>query len=117
MKQGYGDRPYERVGKETQGGKWLRSSWHGVLESKDLKAGQPRELKLLGEELVIYRDSRGQPRVLEGRCAHRRAKLSIGKVDGDCIRCAYHGWLYDGAGQCVEQPNEEGERGSLNKLS
>jgi 5,5'-dehydrodivanillate O-demethylase len=63
-------------------------------------------VKVLGEELVLYRAADGTPVLMELRCAHRRVALDYGRVEGDCIRCPYHGWLYDRAGQCVEQPAE-----------
>jgi len=61
----------------------------------------------MNEEFTLYRGEGGKPHVVEFRCAHRGAQLSAGWVEEDCIRCMYHGWKYDGAGNCVEQPAEE----------
>src|SRR4029453_2584574 len=59
------------------------------------------------QDFTIYRGEDGTAHVVAPRCAHRGTQLSTGWVEGDCIRCFYHGWKYDGAGQCVEQPAED----------
>jgi len=64
-------------------------------------------LRILGEELTLYRGESGEPHILAFRCAHRGTQLSTGWVEGDCVRCFYHGWKYDANGQCVEQPAED----------
>src|SRR5262249_29565161 len=64
-------------------------------------------IRIMGEDFTLYRGEGGQARVVANRCAHRGTQLSTGWVEGDCIRCFYHGWKYDGAGQCVEQPAED----------
>ena len=97
---------YEHTGPSTLAGRLLRRSWHPVFVSEDLKPAQAVPLKVLHEELTLYRGEDGVAHVVEGRCAHRGVVLSIGKVEGDCIRCRYHGWKYDPSGQCVEQPAE-----------
>ena len=61
----------------------------------------------MGEDFTLYRGEGGTPHVVAFRCAHRGTQLSTGWVEGDCIRCFYHGWKYDAAGQCVEQPAED----------
>jgi nitrite reductase/ring-hydroxylating ferredoxin subunit len=61
----------------------------------------------MGEEFTLYRGEGGMVNLLAHRCAHRGTQLSVGRVEGDCIRCFYHGWKYDGSGQCIEQPAEE----------
>jgi 5,5'-dehydrodivanillate O-demethylase oxygenase subunit len=97
-----------RVGPGTPMGNLLRRYWWpvGFAEQTTTK---PQRLKLLGEELVLYRGEDGQPALMELRCAHRNVALDYGRVEGDCIRCPYHGWLYDPTGQCVEQPAEPAE--------
>jgi 5,5'-dehydrodivanillate O-demethylase len=67
---------------------------------------KPKRIKVLGEELVLYRGESGAPVVMQLRCAHRSLALDYGRVEGDCLRCPYHGWLYDKNGQCLEQPAE-----------
>jgi 5,5'-dehydrodivanillate O-demethylase oxygenase subunit len=62
---------------------------------------------LMSEDFTLYRGESGKPYVMDFRCAHRQTQLSAGWVEADCIRCFYHGWKYDGAGQCVEIPGEE----------
>ncbi len=94
-----------RVGPGTPMGELLRRYWWPVGFS-ELTTTKPQRLKLLGEELVLYRAEDGQPALVELRCAHRNVALDYGRVEGACIRCPYHGWLYDPTGQCVEQPAE-----------
>ena len=60
----------------------------------------------MSEEFTLYRGASDATYVVGFRCAHRGTQLSLGWVEGDCIRCFYHGWKYDGTGQCVEQPAE-----------
>ena len=97
---------YEHTGPSTPAGRFLRRFWHPVFVSEDLKPGYTMPLKVLGEELTLYRNEDGLARVIEGRCAHRGLLLSVGRVEGDCVRCRYHGWKFDSSGQCVEQPAE-----------
>jgi 5,5'-dehydrodivanillate O-demethylase len=61
----------------------------------------------MSEDFTLYRGEGGTPRLVGARCAHRGTQLSTGWVEGDSVRCRYHGWRYDGSGQCVEQPGEE----------
>ena len=61
---------------------------------------------MLGEELVLYRGESGTPVLMQLRCAHRSLALDYGRVEGDNLRCPYHGWLYDKTGQCLAQPAE-----------
>jgi 5,5'-dehydrodivanillate O-demethylase oxygenase subunit len=61
----------------------------------------------MGEDFTLYRGESGKSYVVDFRCAHRQTQLSVGWVEEDCIRCFYHGWKYDGSGQCVEIPGEE----------
>jgi 5,5'-dehydrodivanillate O-demethylase len=61
----------------------------------------------MGEEFALYRGESGNAHLIAAHCAHRGTHLSVGWVEGDCLRCAYHGWVYDGSGQCIEQPAED----------
>jgi 5,5'-dehydrodivanillate O-demethylase len=97
-----------RIGPGTPMGEVMRRYWWPVACS-DALASKPQRIKLLGEELVLYRTADGPPAVLELRCAHRNVALDYGRVENDCLRCPYHGWLYDPTGQCVEQPAEPEE--------
>ena len=64
----------------------------------------------------VYRGAGGKPVLMEGRCAHRSLALDYGRVEGDCLRCPYHGWLYDSSGQCLEQPAEPEGSGFKDKV-
>ncbi len=94
------------VGKGTPMGELLRRYWHPVGLSADFKTEKIKKIKILGEELVLYRDKSGNFGLLDKRCAHRGASLEHGIIDCVGIRCAYHGWQYDAAGQCIDRPNE-----------
>ena len=95
-----------RTGPKTLAGKYLRMFWQPVFCSHELAAGHAVPIRILGEDLTLYRGESGTPHVIGFRCAHRKTQLSIGWIEGDCLRCFYHGWKYDGSGQCVEQPAE-----------
>src|SRR5262249_35249132 len=97
----------ERVGPGTLAGRYLRRFWHPVYRARDLPAGRAKPITILGEQFTLYRGEDGIPHVVDFRCAHRGAQLSIGWVEGDCIRCRSPGWRYAGAGQCVEVPGED----------
>jgi 5,5'-dehydrodivanillate O-demethylase len=97
----------EAVGPGTPTGGYLRLFWHPVMRSADLPSGRAKPLEILGEKFTIYRGESGAPHVTAFRCAHRGTQLSLGWVEGDTLRCRYHGWRFDGGGQCVEQPNED----------
>src|SRR3972149_501238 len=66
-----------------------------------------KEVTIMGEELVVYRDRSGTLGIVDKYCAHRRASLAYGVVEDDGIRCQYHGWKFDATGRCVEQPFED----------
>jgi phenylpropionate dioxygenase-like ring-hydroxylating dioxygenase large terminal subunit len=73
----------------------LLDHWHPVLLSKNLKRNAVAGARLAGQNLVVYRDSKGQLAALEDICPHRRMKLSLGKVHHDKLQCVYHGWTFD----------------------
>ena len=93
------------TGAGTPAGELLRRYWHPVARSEEATA-RPREVRLLGEDLVLYRDHSGIPGLLEPRCCHRGTTLYFGRVEDDGIRCPYHGWLFDAEGTCLDQPCE-----------
>jgi 5,5'-dehydrodivanillate O-demethylase len=97
---------YAHTGPGTLGGQLLRSFWQPVALSSALEPGRALPIKVMGEEFTLYRGDSGTLHVVAGRCAHRNTQLSLGWVEGDCIRCFYHGWKYDETGQCVEQAVE-----------
>jgi 5,5'-dehydrodivanillate O-demethylase oxygenase subunit len=96
---------FTRIGPGTPMGDLLRRYWHPV-GCTETVTRKPQRVKVLGEELVLYRGASGQPALMQLRCAHRSLALDYGRVEGDCLRCPYHGWLYDSSGQCLEQPAE-----------
>lgn len=99
-----------KVGPGTPMGNLMRRYWHPV-GCSSLVTSKPKRVKVLGEELVLYRGASGKPVLMELRCAHRNVALDYGRVEGDSIRCPYHGWLYDQAGQCTAMPAEpEGDK-------
>jgi 5,5'-dehydrodivanillate O-demethylase len=99
-------RDYAHTGPGTLAGRYLRLFWQPVLKAADLPSGRARPLRVLGEDFTLYRGEGGAPHVVAFRCAHRGTQLSTGWVEGDNLRCFYHGWLYDGDGQCLEQSAE-----------
>ena len=97
---------FEHTGPGQPAGHLLRQCWQPVYLAEDLPPGRAVPLKILHEELTLYRGEDGVAHVIAGRCAHRGVLLSVGIVEGDCVRCRYHGWQYDQSGQCVDQPAE-----------
>ncbi|NIO08787.1 MAG: Rieske 2Fe-2S domain-containing protein [Deltaproteobacteria bacterium] len=98
---------FEHTGPETLAGRYLRLFWQPVYRSEDLPRGMAVPVRVMSEDFTLYRGEQGSCHLVAFRCAHRGTQLSTGWVEGDCIRCRYHGWKYDGSGQCVEQPGEE----------
>jgi 5,5'-dehydrodivanillate O-demethylase len=95
-----------RTGPDTLGGRYMRLFWHPVYRSEELKPGWAKPIRIMGESFTLYRGESGIPRVVTFRCPHRGLQLSVGWVEGDSIRCRYHGWKYDSSGQCIEVPTE-----------
>ena len=94
------------VGPGTPMGELLRRYWHPIGLADDAGA-TPRKLRVLGEDLILFRDGQGRAGLVYSRCAHRGAALYYGKAEERGIRCCYHGWLFDVSGHCLEQPCEE----------
>ena len=111
MRSGYG-RPtlsenveLTHIGPGTPAGELFRRYWQPVGLSPAPGEG-PRPLRVLGEDLVLFRDGHGRPGLLDAHCCHRGTSLEYGRVETDGIRCCYHGWLFDVEGRCLEQPCE-----------
>ncbi len=81
----------------------LLNDWHPVAKSSDLPEASILGARLLGEDLVAWR-VQGEARVWQDLCVHRGTRLSLGHLEGDLLQCAYHGWTYDGTGNCVKIP-------------
>src|SRR5262245_45409932 len=97
---------FVHTGPDTPAGSYLRRFWHPIFLARDLAPGRALPIRIMGEDFTLYRGESGKAHVVAQRCAHRGAQLSIGWVEGDDIRCRFHGWAYDAAGQCIDQPAE-----------
>jgi 5,5'-dehydrodivanillate O-demethylase len=93
-------------------GELMRRYWHPIAGAAQLNEDTPtREVRILGEDLVLFRSAAGELGLVEPSCPHRKANLSYGIPEPEGIRCAYHGWLFDVNGNCLDQPSEpEGSR-------
>lgn len=94
----------------------MRSHWIAVAVSEEVSSERPLAVIAAGREFAIYRDANGVVRAVDDECPHRRVPLSLGKIINGSIRCAYHGWTFDGeSGRCVSVPNfDDSERISPN---
>lgn len=96
-----------RVGPGTPGGELLRRYWFPVAVASELKEEHPTKfVRILGEDLVLFKDKGGRVGLIADHCSHRGASLVYGRVEERGIACAYHGWLYDVEGNCLECPAE-----------
>src|SRR5713101_5436969 len=102
-----------RVGGGTPVGELFRRYWLPVLLGEELPEPDcpPVRVKLLGECLLAFRDTKGRLGLIEEFCAHRGVSLWFGRNEENGIRCPYHGWKYDVTGQCVDLPSEPEESG------
>ncbi|MCG6875785.1 MAG: aromatic ring-hydroxylating dioxygenase subunit alpha [Betaproteobacteria bacterium] len=96
-----------RIGPGRPAGGVLRSFWQPVALTEELAGSRPcKAVRLLGQDLVLFRDDAGRYGLLDRDCPHRGADLSFGRLESGGLRCAFHGWLFDVAGQCLETPAE-----------
>ena len=96
-----------RVGPGTPAGELLRRYWHPVAIAAELPEDNPvKFVRILGEDLVLFQTKKGELGLLHDRCSHRGTSLSYGSVDERGLACAYHGWLYDIRGNCLDVPSE-----------
>ena len=96
-----------KVSQGTPGGNLLRCYWQPAALSEELPIdGPPIPIRLLGEDLVLFRNESGEIGLLELHCSHRGSDLSYGRIEDGGLRCLYHGWLYDIHGNCIDQPSE-----------
>ena len=96
------------TGAGTPMGTLFRRFWLPVLSAPELaeRDGPPLRLRVLGEELIAFRDTEGAIGIVSAYCAHRRAHLFFARNEGCGLRCVYHGWKFDVSGRCVEMPTE-----------
>src|SRR5436190_4883042 len=96
-----------QVGPGTPGGQLLRRYWLPIAAAQELRDESPTKfVRVLGEDLVLFKDKSGRYGISQDHCAHRGASLLYGRVEERGIACAYHGWLYDADGNCLETPAE-----------
>ena len=96
-----------RVGRDEPAGKLLRRYWQPVALAEELDGPRPlKAVKLLGQDMVLFRDESGELGLLDRDCPHRGADLAFGRLENGGIRCAFHGWLFNVKGQCLETPAE-----------
>lgn len=108
-----------RTGRGTPTGELFRRFWWPVITSERLgdADGSPKRMRVLGEDLVVFRDTGGKVGVLQAYCPHRRALLYWGRNEECGLRCAYHGWKFDVSGQCVDMPTEPPESTYVARLA
>ncbi|WP_331748498.1 Rieske 2Fe-2S domain-containing protein [Streptomyces chartreusis] len=97
--------PFE-TGPGTPAGRYLRRYWQPVRLSQDLPAGQAQPITVMGERFTLYRGTGGRAVVTQPGCPHRQTMLSVGNVEGDSLRCMFHGWKFGPDGQCQEAPGQ-----------
>ena len=95
-----------QTGPGTPGGDLLRRYWQPVALSAELKADVPLAVRVMSEDLVLFRGEGGKPALVGRRCPHRQVDLSYGRVEDGGLRCLYHGWLMAADGRCLDQPGE-----------
>ncbi|NDA46251.1 MAG: phthalate 4,5-dioxygenase [Alphaproteobacteria bacterium] len=96
-----------RTGPGTPGGRFMRSYWQPIAASQEMPiGGDPLPIRILSEDLVLFRDDKDRLGLIERNCPHRGTDLSYGRVEDGGLRCLYHGWVFDIHGKCIEQPGE-----------
>src|SRR5438309_6768185 len=98
-----------QVGPGTPMGDLMRRYWHPIAASSQLPERGTKPIRILSEDLVLYRDRGGKLGLIADRCPHRRAGMIFGIPEEEGLRCAYHGWLYAADGRCLDQPYETTE--------
>ncbi len=96
-----------RIGPKTPAGKLMRMYWQPAALVDELEGGRPiKPVRLLGEDFVLFRNEAGRYGLLDRDCPPRGADLAFGRLEGGGVRCAFHGWLFDIDGKCLETPAE-----------
>ena len=99
-----------RVGPGTPMGEFMRHYWMPVLYDWELAPdGEPKRVRVLGEDLIAFRDTQGKVGFFQHNCPHRGASLFFGRNEEGGLRCVYHGWKFDTDGNCTDMPNEPAE--------
>ena len=106
-----------RVGPGTPCGNLMRRYWQPAALVEELETNRPvKAMTLLGEDLVLFKDERGDYGLIQRNCCHRGADLAYGRLEDGGIRCPFHGWLFDVNGKCLEQPAEPAGSNFKNKV-
>jgi 5,5'-dehydrodivanillate O-demethylase len=105
------------VGKGTPMGNLMRRYWQPIGALVDMDNKWTRRIRLLGEDLVLFKDRQGRLGLIAEQCPHRRASFAHGIPTQDGIRCPYHGWEYNAQGKCINQPNEQDKCAFRDKVS
>src|SRR5487761_1806224 len=95
-----------QVGKGTPGGEMMRRYWHPIAPAAMLDENPVKSVRILGEDLVLYRDRSGNLGLIGRHCGHRLVDMVFGIPEARGLRCPYHGWCYDETGQCIDTPLE-----------
>ena len=95
-----------RVGPGTPAGNLFRRYWHPILPTKEMLGRDKIKVRILGEDLLLFKMSKDRYGLVDEHCAHRGVSLAYGFCEEDGIRCPYHGWKYSSSGQCIDQPFE-----------
>jgi 5,5'-dehydrodivanillate O-demethylase len=105
------------VGRGTPMGELMRRYWQPIGAAVDLESKWTKRVRLLGEDLVIFKDRQGRLGLIAEQCPHRRASFAHGIPTENGIRCPYHGWEYNAQGKCIHQPNEQDKCAFRDKVS
>lgn len=106
-----------RVGPGTPTGNMMRRYWHPIAGIDEFTDTSTRRVRLLGEDLVLFKDKQGKFGLIAELCPHRRVSLAYGIPTDEGIRCPYHGWHFNAQGQCIDQPNETAESTFKDKVT
>ena len=101
------NRRLNETGPGTPMGELMRRYWQPIAAAGELDETPVKQVRLLSEDLVLYKDRNGTFGLVDLHCPHRRADMSYGIIEQEGIRCNYHGWRYVETGQCVEQPFDD----------
>ncbi len=106
-----------QTGPGTTGGRFLRSYWQPIAAAEEIPVGgAPMPVRIMSEDLVLFRDDQDRLGLIGQFCSHRGTDLSYGRVEDGGLRCLYHGWLYDIEGNCIDQPAEPKGRKFCDKI-
>ena len=106
-----------QTGADKPMGRLFRRYWQPVALAEELPPNaEPRPVRIMGEDLVLFRDASNGIGLMGLKCPHRGADLSFARVEGDGLRCLYHGWLMDKRGRCLEQPGEPASSSYKDKI-